>query len=126
LHYAASEKAADTAQQLVTAGADPNATDDEGWTPLHFAAQSNSAELIRLLLQAGAVIDPRDSFGNTPLFKAVFNSRGDGNVIALLRAHGADPHASNARGISPLKLARTIANFDVRQFFCDLPEITQD
>jgi len=53
----------------------------------------------------------------------VFSSRGVGEVIKLLRAHGADPNAQNARGMSPLKLARTIANFDVRQFFKDLPEV---
>jgi uncharacterized protein len=74
------------------------------------------------LLDAGALVDPRDSYGNTPLFRAVFNSSGNGDVIKLLRGAGADPYAKNASGISPLKLARTISNYDVRQFFCDLPE----
>ena len=75
-----------------------------------------------MLLEAGAAVDPHDSHGNTPLHKAVFNSRGDGIVINLLRTHGADPQAQNAHGVSPLKLALTIVNFDVRQFFSDLPE----
>ncbi len=28
----------------------------------------------------------------------------------------------NKHGVSPLKLARTIANYDLRQFFNDIPE----
>jgi ankyrin repeat protein len=107
---------------LLTSGIDPGAADDNGWTPLHFAAQESALEVVRLLLEAGATVDPRDAHGNTPLFKAVFNSRGEGEIIKLLRASGADPFVNNAYGVSPLKLARTIANFDVRQFFSDLPE----
>jgi len=104
---------------------DAGAADDEGSTPLHFAAQRNAADVAAILLHAGALVDARDSHGNTPLGNAVFNSRGVGDVIKVLRAHGADPNVENAHGISPLKLARTIANYDVRQFFSDLP-VAQD
>ena len=124
LHYAAVDVDITGARQLLESGMDPSSPDDDGWTPLHFAAQSNSAEIAELLTNAGASVDPCDSHGNTPLFKAVFNSRGKGDVIRLLRARGANPYATNNHGVSPLKLARTIANFDVRQFFVDLPEET--
>lgn len=122
LHEAAIDGDAELVRSLLAQGADPNATDDAGWTPLHFAAQDHAVEVVRLLIQAGAALDPRDSHGNTPLCKAVFNSRGRGEVIALLREHGADPCAENNHGVSPLVLARRIANYDVRQFFGDLPE----
>jgi uncharacterized protein len=122
LHHAVNESDPLTLKRLLDDGHDPNAVDDEGWTPLHFAAQGNSPEAARLLLEAGAAVDPRDSHGNTPLFKAVFSSRGIGDVIELLREHGADPNALNAHGVSPLKLARTIANYDVAGFFSDLPQ----
>ena len=39
----------------------------------------------------------------------------------LLRDSGADPLHKNNHGVSPLILARTIANYDVRQFFTDIP-----
>jgi uncharacterized protein len=124
LHYAAVDADIVSVRRLLDSGMDPKTPDDEGWTPLHFAAQSNSVEIAEQLLSAGASVDPCDSHGNTPLFKAVFNSRGKGDVIRLLRARGANPYAMNKHGVSPLKLARTIANFDVRQFFTDLPEET--
>jgi uncharacterized protein len=56
------------------------------------------------------------------LSDAVFNSRGHGGLIAILRKRGADPYRKNHHGVSPLDLARTIANFDVAQFFADLPK----
>jgi ankyrin repeat protein len=122
LHHAALEGNAGRVRQLLASGLVADAPDDNGWTPLHFAAQSNAAEATALLLEAGASVDVRDAHGNTPLSTAVFNSRGYGEVIELLRSHGADPQAKNNHGVSPLSLARTIANFDVRQYFQDLPE----
>jgi uncharacterized protein len=122
LHYAAFDGDSERIHQLLASGSIPDATDDSSWTPLHFAAQSNVADATALLLNAGASVNSRDAHGNTPLSTAVFNSRGNGEVIKLLRAHGADPYAKNNHDVSPLRLARTIANFDVRQFFQDLPE----
>jgi hypothetical protein len=52
---------------------------------------------------------------------AVFNSRGDGDLIMLLRDRGADPFHANERGKTPVGLARLIANHDVARFFADLP-----
>ncbi len=121
LHHAAADGDIEKCKELLTAGADPNAQDDNGWTALHFASQANSAKATAALVEAGAQLELRDSYGNTPLWRAVFNSRGDGDVIALLRLAGADPHAKNDHGVSPLSLARKIANFDVAQYFKDLP-----
>jgi len=121
LHYAAVDGAVAEVERLLGAGADPAAADDNGWTPLHFAAQARSVDVARALIRAGAKVDARDSYGNTPLFRAVFASEGEGALIVLLRAAGADPQAVNDSGVTPLALARTIANFDVARFFADLP-----
>lgn len=121
LHHAALNGDLPQLQTLLAAGAAVNVADDDGWTPLHFAAQTSSLPVAAALLRAGAAIDPRDAHGNTPLFKAVFQCRGDGALIALLRAHGADPFAVNRHGQSPVGLARLIANFDTARFFADLP-----
>lgn len=124
LHYAAAESKAEDVARLLAAGADANAQDDNGWTALHFAAQAVAPDCAAELLRAGADASLRDSYGNTALFRAVFSSRGNGAVIRLLREAGADPHATNNHGVSPVSLARTIANYDVAQFFSDLGTTT--
>ena len=122
LHYAASDGDASEVARLIAAGEDVNLRDRGGWTPLHFAAQKSSAAAARVLIEAGATIDVRDTDGNTPLFRAVFSSGGNGDVIGLLRSAGADPLLQNNHGVSPLSLAHLIANYNVAQFFSDLPQ----
>ena len=117
LHYAANDGDGKTVRQLIARGADVNATDNKGWTPLHFGAQANSEEVVCLLLQAGASVEARDSYGNTPLWRAVFSSRGDGDVIQALRRAGSNADAENKSGVSPRSLAQSIANYDVKQYF---------
>lgn len=117
LHYAAADGDSVLVQRLIASGADVNALDVNRWTPLHFAAQAVSATVAAKLIEAGANVAIRDRFGNTPLFRAVFSSSGDGSVIELLLSAGADPNAPNESDVTPIKLARTIANYDVAQFF---------
>src|SRR5260221_956409 len=122
LHYAACECDLAKVRTLLALGAQVDVPDDNGWTPLHFAAQAHAVAIVETLLAAGAPVDSRDSRGNTPLINAVFNSRGRGDLITLLRRHGADPTIKNAHGVSPVALARSIGNFDVKECFADLPE----
>ncbi len=74
-----------------------------------------------MLLDCGAQVDAVNVFGNTPLFVAVFNSKGRGQLITLLREKGADPYKANRARQTPIGLARLIANYDVAHFFADLP-----
>lgn len=121
LHYAALEGELALTRRLLSDGADANARDESGWTPLHFAAQAWQPELALALIEAGAEFDTPDIYGNTPLSTAVFNSRGRGELIEILRSAGADPRRENSAGQTPVGLARLIANFDVRQYFRDCP-----
>lgn len=106
--------------RLLADGLDPNLGDKAGFTPLHFAAQNWHLEAAVVLLEGGAEVDARNQWGNTPLWAAVFNSKGRGELIDLLRRSGADPRATNLKGKTPVELARTIANYDVRQYFADV------
>ena len=108
------------ARLLLERGAKINAQDQLGWTPLHFSASGYQKEMTEFLLTNGAKIDVQDSYGTTPLFRAVFESRGRGEIIELLRKHGADPHCANNNGVTPVSLAKSIGNYDVAQFFKDL------
>lgn len=121
LHYAALDNDIASARMELAAGADPNLADRGGFRPLHLAAQQGSVEVAGLLLNNAADVDPRNVDGNTPVLVAVFNFRGDGRLIELLRRHGADPHTGNNHGQTPLGLARLIANYPVAELFADLP-----
>lgn len=122
LHYAVADRNLERVKELIRKGMSVNLADRNGWTPLHFAAQNYDEGIARLLLDSGASVDPRDANGNTPLSTAVFNSRGRGELIGLLRQRGAAATSMNKFGVSPVSLARTIANFDVARFFNDLSE----
>ena len=72
---------------LLANGADVNAKDKAGDTPLHLAAYSNAKEAAELLLAKGADVNAKEKNGTTPLALALQRDR---TAIAdLLRAHGA-------------------------------------
>jgi ankyrin repeat protein len=108
-------------KRLLEEGVDVNEVDNNGWSALHFASRKSSPEIVKLLLNKNAIVDIKDSNGNTPLFNAVFECRnGNGQIIKLLRAAGADPNNKNNYGISPLELAKQITNYNVKQYFEDM------
>jgi uncharacterized protein len=107
---------------LIREGEDVSLADRRGMTPLHFAAQERQLEVAEVLLAAGARLDAQDEHGNSPLFTAAFNAAGDGALITLLRAAGADPWLVNRHGQTPVGLARLIGNYDTRRWFDDLPD----
>ncbi len=117
LHYAALNGDLAETVRLLASGLDPRATDDNGFTPLHFATQSNSIPVSEALLAAGVEINAVDRNGNSPLSNAVFYSGGKGSLIALLLNAGADPDLENFHGVSPIGLARTMANPELIKFF---------
>lgn len=119
LFYAARDGDVPIARELLRRGANPNAQDANLETPLHFAAREFQLEAARMLLDGGATVDVQDANGNTALSRAVFDSRGRGELIALLLSHGASRNLKNGYGVSPADLARTIANYDVAQFLAE-------
>lgn len=116
LLHATIDNRIDIVRVLLESGANVNIQDKFGYSPLHYAAQNYYVELVRLLINFNAQVDSKDIHGNTPLFKAVFNSKGQGEAIKILIEHGADKELTNNHGVSPYQLAKTIANYNIVHF----------
>ena len=67
---------------LVQHGADPNAPDVNGDTPLHLAAEAGSLATVRMFLDAGGNPLAENAKGQTPLDLAV--AEGHDDVAELL------------------------------------------
>lgn len=88
---------------LLAAGAEVNARNDYGATPLHWA---KGQRVIDMLLSSKANPNAADDQGETPLHRVV--ATGDTNVISALLTKGAEINACTAAGDTPLrKLIRT-------------------
>ena len=118
LHYAAMEGRSDDVHAALATGVDASTPDKQGWTPLHFAAQGQHPDVALSLIRAGAEVDAQDVYGKTPLGVALMNVLdGDGAVVTVLLAAGADPGLKNKSGIGPLDLAKKVDNYDLMRFF---------
>lgn len=94
---------------LLARGADPNAKDGQGNTPLILAANTGGTGLIDMLVKGGANVNLANGSGETPLIRAV--QRRDLALVRVLLAAGADPDQSDRiAGLS----ARDYAHQDTR------------
>ena len=94
---------------LRDAGANLEATDRLGRTPLHCAATAGKPDLLSLLIQAGVNVEAVDRYANaTALHDAASSSeRGGVEGVEVLLAAGADMDARDTSGRRPFDIALT-------------------
>ncbi|MCL2104127.1 MAG: ankyrin repeat domain-containing protein [Kiritimatiellaeota bacterium] len=89
-------------KHFASQGANVNAKDVFGRTPLHWAAICGNIEAIKFLVSQGADVNARDSKGYTPLHQA---ARGNIEAVKFLVSKGADVNAKNILGGTPADVA---------------------
>lgn len=89
---------------LIDAGADVNAKDEDGQTPLHYAADRGHSEALKVLINAGADVNAKNENGWTPLHDLCFDDPDLQTLQALIDA-GADVNAKSGDGQTPLYYA---------------------
>ncbi len=114
----------DVVEALIQKGADINAQDNNGDTPLHYNKSPHVARILirekadihaqnkksrtplhdtnnlyiaRILIREGARVEARDESGNTPIHDADINL-----AKVLVEEFGANPHAENDYGRKPI------------------------
>jgi ankyrin repeat protein len=87
----------------LAAGAEVDALDENGFSPLHHAILEKADSAVAVLMAAGADINRATSAGSTPLHLAVTTD--NASLVETLLAAGADFNALTPDGASPLCLA---------------------
>ena len=97
-------------EDLIKRGADVNLVDIRKLSPLYCAAQNNLPDMAKLLITNGAIIDLQNEHGNKALWDAVFNARGNYEIVKMLLESGADANHKNPSNLSPLDFAKRIGD----------------
>ena len=91
---------------LLKHGADANAENNHGMTPLHILSKSHIKDevyirnLVQLLLNNGAEVNRWNEVNDTPLHLALCSNHF--SLARILLEHGADANAENNMGMTPL------------------------
>jgi ankyrin repeat protein len=114
---AAKENNLPEVRRLLSAGADINVMDQNGWTPLHWACLRRHLQVFKELVEHGADIEVETSYGSTPLHLAAIYGHlpfviellnpNDSNgttttILGKRKSRGADTEAKDNGGDTPL------------------------
>jgi ankyrin repeat protein len=99
------------ARLLLERGADINAQDEDGRTPLYLASFHERVGIVRVLLDGGATTNSKDNQGRTPVHVV---AEGHSCVLArLLLERGADVDVPDGDNETPLHLASRLVTLEM-------------
>ncbi len=104
-------------RDAINAGANVNAKDNDGVTPLMRAAIENSSVVVKMLLNAGANVNAENKWGQTPLFLAA--KKNSPEVLRTLLEAGANVDTKNNNGWTPLMTAAMFNSTEMVKMLLD-------
>jgi ankyrin repeat protein len=118
LHNAVHFKNMEAAKVLIHHGANVNAENGEGNTPLYIAVHRNLPdEFIAFLIEKGADATVRNKYGYTPLRAASRNGRS--SIAKMLLDKGAGVNVRDKKGDTPLLVAIDSGHVDAARFLVE-------
>ena len=113
LHFATADE--QVLRMMLSQGADKDAQDNQGRTPLHWSSDWGFEKSAMILLDNGANVRVRDiNTGMTALHHAVLT--GNIHLVRDLVNRNADVNLPTADNITPIKMACQSGNFEVVKF----------
>lgn len=100
-----SARSPEVARALIDVGLDVEAQDCLGWAPLVAAINDGSLEGVKALLSVGANVNATHDRGFTVFMSAVSSSERNLEIMNVLVAAGADPHAVSELGCNAFHAA---------------------
>ncbi|KAL2069357.1 hypothetical protein VTL71DRAFT_15695 [Oculimacula yallundae] len=105
-HTSAPEEGLSIARMICKAGADLEAMDSNGETPLQLAARLKNYDMVRILLESGLSMEYKDCLGRTLLHFIHY----DENMIRYCIISGADVNSRATSGETPLHYAASFGD----------------
>jgi len=102
---------------LIDKGADVNASNNWGNTPLHYALDNGHTEVAMALIDKGADLNARNNDGYTPLHIALMKGHTEAAMAVIDK--GADVNARNNDGYTPLHYALSYGHSEVAMAVID-------
>lgn len=105
LQEAVLSKKFDIASILISKSININNQDYKGQTILHYLPIYKNLELAKKILENNGDINIQDNYGNPPLWTAIFNARGEYDLVKLYLDYGARTDIINKAQKTPYDLA---------------------
>jgi ankyrin repeat protein/mono/diheme cytochrome c family protein len=116
LHHAAGFGALDSITFLLDNGADVNAKNRRGSTPLFWALHDEAK--VRLLVAHGAAVKIKQVEGRSPVYQTALLGNGNA-ILRFLLDNGGDPNAATLNGLTPLAAAALRGDVEAMRLLID-------